>query len=68
LNLSVGWQFGGSGLRVAATLLNAFDASDSDIQYWYASRDRLEPADGVEDLHFKPIEPRQLRLSVAWGF
>jgi hypothetical protein len=67
-NLSVGWQFRGSGLRVTATLLNAFDASDSDIQYWYASRGQLEPADGVEDLHFKPIEPRQLRLSVAWGF
>jgi len=67
-NLSIGWQFRGIGLRVTATLLNAFDASDSDIQYWYASRGQLEPADGVEDLHFKPIEPRQLRLSIAWGF
>ena len=67
-NLSLGWRFGGTGLRIAATLLNVFDASDSDIQYWYASRGRLEPAVGVEDVHFKPIEPRQLRVSIAWGF
>jgi hypothetical protein len=66
-NLSVGWRLPGSGIRVMATILNAFDAADSDIQYWYASRGPSEPADGVEDLHFKPIEPRQLRVSVAWG-
>ena len=66
-NLSVGWWFRGARLRVAATLLNAFDAVDSDIQYWYASRGQLEPADGIEDLPFKPIEPRRLRVGVAWG-
>ncbi|MEE8573177.1 MAG: TonB-dependent receptor plug domain-containing protein [Gemmatimonadota bacterium] len=66
-NLSVGWRFRGTGMRVVASLLNAFDAAGNDIQYWYRSRGQLEPAEGVEDLHFKPIEPRQLRVSLSWG-
>jgi hypothetical protein len=66
-NLSLGWVFPGSGLRISASLLNLFDSQDNDIQYWYASRLDFEPSAGIEDLHFKPIEPRQLRLSLAWG-
>jgi hypothetical protein len=66
-NLSLGWKFRNSGLRVVASVLNLFDVADNDIQYWYASRGQLEPEGGVEDLHFKPIEPRQFRVSLTWG-
>ena len=66
-NLAIGWRFGGSGLGITLDVLNVFDAADRDIQYWYASRGPAEPAGGIEDLHFKPIEPRQVRLQLAWG-
>lgn len=65
LNLSMGWQRGAA--RLGLTVLNVLDAEDSDIQYWYGSRLSGEPPGGVEDLHFHPAEPRQLRLTMTWG-
>ena len=56
-----------SGIRLQATLLNLVNAPADDIQYYYASRLRGEPAGGIDDLHFHPVEPRQLRISVGWG-
>ena len=56
-----------SGLRVQLTALNLLNARAADIQYFYTSRLPGEPAGGVADVHFHPIEPRQLRLSLAWG-
>jgi hypothetical protein len=49
-------------------VLNALSSEASDIQYFYASRLRGEPAEGVDDVHFHPVEPRQLRLSLRWDF
>jgi outer membrane receptor protein involved in Fe transport len=57
-----------SGLRLQATLLNVLDAEAYDIQYFYESRLPGEPASGVEDIHFHPVEPRQLRFTVHWEF
>lgn len=65
MNLNVGWAFG--DLRVAAALLNVFDEKASDIEYFYASRIPGQPAGGVEDVHFHPVEPRQLRVTASWG-
>jgi hypothetical protein len=48
-------------------VLNVFDEEDSDIQYFYASRLPGEPAEGVDDVHFHPAEPRELRVSLSWG-
>ena len=42
-------------------VLNLLDSDDDDITYFYASRLAGEPAEGVEDLHFHPIEPRTVR-------
>ena len=56
-----------SGLRLQVSLLNLFNSRASDIQYYYASRLQGEPAEGVNDVHFHPVEPRQIRASVAWG-
>jgi hypothetical protein len=66
VNLSGGYQLG--TLRLTASVLNLLDARDADIQYFYASRVGVEPVTGVDAVHFHPIEPRQVRLSVTWGY
>ena len=66
VNADAGWVFH-PGVRVQLSVLNLFNARESDIQYYYASRLAGEPAGGVEDLHFHPAEPRQVRLSIGWG-
>jgi len=48
-------------------LLNLFDSDDDDITYFYESRLALEPA-GVEDVHFKRVEPRGVRASLTYTF
>jgi TonB dependent receptor/TonB-dependent Receptor Plug Domain len=65
-NAEAGWQLG-SGIRLQLSLLNLFNARESDIQYYYTSRLQGEPAEGVNDVHFHPAEPRQLRASIGWG-
>ena len=63
-NLSLGYRTASFDFRVEA--LNLFDSADDDITYFYASRLPGEPADGIEDVHFHPIEPRTLRAYFAW--
>lgn len=48
---------------VALEVLNALDSDDHDIDYFYASRLQGEPSEGVEDLHFHPVEPRTVRVT-----
>lgn len=66
MNFDAGWLFS-SGIRLQVSVLNLLDAHDADIQYYYPSRLPGEPAGGVEDIHFHPVEPRQVRASIAWG-
>lgn len=61
VNLGGYWERG--RLRLGAEVLNAFDARDPDISYFYASRLPGEPVDGIEDRHIHPVEPRQLRIT-----
>jgi outer membrane receptor protein involved in Fe transport len=56
-----------SGIRLQLSMLNLFDTEASDIQYYYTSRLAGEPTDGVGDVHFHPVEPRQVRVSLGWG-
>jgi hypothetical protein len=65
VNAEIGYLL--SGVRVQASVLNVFDSRDYDIQYYYTSRLPGEPAAGVDDVHFHPVEPRQVRVSVSWG-
>ncbi|MEJ2514807.1 MAG: TonB-dependent receptor [Gammaproteobacteria bacterium] len=65
-NLLAGWQ--ADKWRVELAVLNLLDSEDHDIDYYYASRLPGEPPEGVEDVHFHPIEPRTVRLSFSWGF
>ena len=55
-------------IRVAADVLNIFNAQVSDVDYYYTSRLPGEPADGVADIHFHPMEKRTLRLGVRTSF
>ncbi len=66
VNARVEYQLG--RVELAADLLNMFNARDNEIEYFYASRLPGEPADGVEDRHIRPIEPRQLRVSATVRF
>lgn len=65
LNASLGVPV--RGVRITASVLNLLGSRGRDVQYFYASRLRGEPAGGVEDVHFHPVEPRQLRLGVSIG-
>jgi outer membrane receptor protein involved in Fe transport len=53
---------------ISLEVLNLFDSRDHDITYFYTSRLRGEPAEGVDDEHFHPMEPRQFRLGLRYGF
>lgn len=54
--------------KIDLELLNLFNSTDHDIDYYYASRLPGEPAQGVEDNHFHPIEPRTARLTISLLF
>lgn len=54
-------------VTLSLELLNAFDAEDADITYFFESQLPGEAAP-VEDIHFHPVEPRQLRLSLRYHF
>lgn len=49
-------------------VFNVFDTKASDIDYFYASRLAGEPAEGVNDIHTHPVEPRAVRASVTARF
>ncbi len=66
VNLGGYWTRG--RLRLGVDILNLFDAEDPDISYFYASRLPGEPAEGVEDRHIHPVEPRQVRASIRLSF
>ena len=67
-NLRTGYNIN-EKLRIELDVLNLFDSTDDDITYFYESRiSSSEPATGVPDRHFHPIEPRSLRAAVTYRF
>ena len=58
----------GKDARLSVDVFNLFNRKVSDIDYFYASRLRGEPAAGVEDIHFHPVEPRTLRATLQLSF
>ena len=54
--------------QIDLKVLNVLDSNDHDIDYFYASRLQGEAAEGIEDHHFHPIEPRSLRLQIRYVF
>jgi hypothetical protein len=52
-------------LRAALDVFNLFNREASDTDYYYASRLKGEPAEGVADIHFHPVEPRRFRVKLT---
>ena len=54
--------------KIGFEVLNLLNRKVDDITYFYTSRLQGEPAAGVEDKHFHPVEPRSLRVSAVLHF
>lgn len=65
VNASASYQW--NNIVIGLELLNAFNARDNDISYFFPSQLAGEPAP-VDDIHFHPVEPRQLRLNLRYNF
>lgn len=55
-------------MRVEMEGFNLLNKQASAIDYYYTSRLPGEPAAGVADIHFHPIESRSFRLALVAGF
>ena len=55
-------------VKLALDVFNLFDRKGSDIDYYYASRLKGEPSEGVNDIHFHPVEPRSVRATLTANF
>jgi outer membrane receptor protein involved in Fe transport len=55
-------------LRVGLDVFNLFNTEASDIDYFYTSRLRGEPAGGIDDIHLHPALPRSIRIGLQVEF
>ena len=67
VNLEGGYKLA-NNVRLLVDVFNLFDAADSDIDYYYASRLPGEPLNGVNDIHLHPTLPRTARVNLVVGF
>ncbi len=63
LNFSAGWHLS-RDWTLSMSVLNVLDSEDNGIAYFYESRLRDE-TEAVADQHIHPVEPRNVRISVA---
>ena len=63
----VGYQLA-KRTRLTLDGFNLFNRRASDIDYYYASRLPGEAAEGVDDIHSHPVEPRSWRLTLSHNF
>jgi len=66
VNAALQYDRGPLGLKLE--VFNLADSDDTDISYFYESRLPGEPAEGVSDIHYHPLEPRTVRLAMSWRF
>jgi outer membrane receptor protein involved in Fe transport len=66
VNLEAGYRLS-KRWKVAAALYNAFDSEDNDITYFYESQLANE-SEPVADIHFHPVEPRTVRVTLTTEF
>jgi hypothetical protein len=57
-----------NGIRIQPDAYNVFNTKAQQITYFYVSRLPGEPIEGVGDRHFHPVEPLNIRLTVAGRF
>jgi outer membrane receptor protein involved in Fe transport len=67
VNASLGYQLTRQ-LHVSLQATNLFNSKDHDIDYYYASRLKGEPAGGYADDHFHPVEPIDGRLLLNYVY
>jgi outer membrane receptor protein involved in Fe transport len=67
LNGLVGYEIS-DHIRLALEGFNLLDREDDDIAYYYASRLPGEPPQGIEDIHFHPMEKPSLRVTMTYKF
>jgi outer membrane receptor for monomeric catechols len=67
LNLDVGYKLT-DRIKVQLDVFNVTNSRDDAADYFYADRLPGEPAEGVEDLHIHPLEPRSARIAVTAVF
>src|SRR5262245_164493 len=66
VNLEAGYKY--KNFLAQFDILNLFNSKDHDIDYFYASRLPGEPPEGVNDIHFHPVEPRTVRFYLTYKF
>jgi len=66
-NAQATWKYD-ARTRLRFDLFNIFDTKADDITYYYTSRLPGEPAEGVADKHFHPVEGRTARLVLLYNF
>jgi hypothetical protein len=57
-----------SKVRLTLDILNIFNAQINDMEYYYTTRLKGEPAAGIADYEIHPAEPLQFRLSLTTKF
>ena len=67
VNANIGYKFSRT-LQVKLDGFNLTNKRASAIDYYYTSRLPGEPAAGLADIHFHPIESRTFRLSLSMNF
>lgn len=67
ISATIGYKFN-KNWTAQAEVFNLLNRRDSGIDYYYVSRLPGEPAAGVGDVHFHPIEPLSFRMSVSANF
>ena len=63
-NLDVGYALP-HGWRLAIGVFNLFQSHDQAADYYYTSRLKGEPAEGVEGFQVHPLEPRSARFTIT---
>lgn len=66
LNGAIGYRH--KNWEAAFECLNLLNRHDNDIEYYYTSRLPGESAEGVDDVHLHPTEPRSFRFRVTYKF
>jgi outer membrane receptor protein involved in Fe transport len=64
VNARAGYRFE-NGVTLRLDAFNLFNTKASQIDYFYTSRLPGEPAAGVADRHFHPVEPLAVRFTVS---
>jgi len=67
VNLNLGYKISPK-LKVQVDVFNLLDSKDDAADYFYADRLPGEPAEGVEDIHIHPLEPRSARFGITARF